>query len=171
MNIAFYMDHPYWGQLNNNGGTRTILKSAKTLRDFGCRVDVVAKKDHFTWFDHPKPKRTIPYYADVVVAVSISDVGVLNKLPIRAKLFYWARPIEFWQLTEDKCISRLRKFAKRGRILVNSEWQHEWLKSHRIPSKIIYFGIDIDFWYDMNLRKEGKIVVGTLYSDKPRKRW
>ena len=81
MKIAFYGNHTYWGQLNNNGGTRSILLSINALKKLGHEAVFVAHKDRFTWFEHDKPVHKIPRDADAVVAISISEVDAVLKRP------------------------------------------------------------------------------------------
>jgi hypothetical protein len=107
MKICFYSGDPFWGGLSNNGGTRTILKSAEVLREMGHQVDVVAVSDRFTWFPHPKPLRKIPKDADAVVAISASDVKYMHLHAKGMKLFWWIRGWETWQMPEKKLLNRL----------------------------------------------------------------
>ena len=140
MNICFYADHNYWSQMNNNnGGTATILRSQKTLRKLGYKCDVVARKDGFSWFKHPKPIRHIPKNTDVCIAVTVSDIKpMLKHAPKRAKKVYWARLIENRQIRKEK----LLKWASKVQVIVNSENLHNWFDAHGIQTKIAYQGID-----------------------------
>jgi len=108
MKICFYSGDPFWGGLANNGGTRTILKSAEVLRALGHRVDVVATADRFKWFDHPKVLHKIPKDADAVVAISVSDIKHMHRHAKGMRMFYWARGWETWQIPEEKLFKRLR---------------------------------------------------------------
>lgn len=172
--IAFYNDHHYWGGLANNGGSRTILLSAKTLNEMGHEAVVVTHHDKFTWFKHPKPVRKVPKDADVVVAVSISDVHDLVCGPVSWNQYaYWARPYETWQMDMEQICALLRKLVQiEGIILVNSEWQQKELAAHGIDSTVVYQGYDMPpggisstgVW-------EKPHYIGCQYSTKTRKRW
>jgi len=160
MKIAFYADHPYYGQLANNGGTRTILLSVKALRELGHDACVVAHKDRFTWFNHDKPVREIPKDADVIVAVSISDLDQLIHADHGdARLAYWARPVESWQMKWEQCEKTLRKLMKRhGRIMANSGWQAKDLNDRGIPCELVFAGMD-PWW----IAKERYTIGGMGY--------
>jgi len=176
MKIAFYADHPYYGQLANNGGTRTILLSVKALRELGHDACVVAHKDRFTWFSHDKPVREMPKDADVIVAVSISDLDQLIHADHGdARLAYWARPVETWQMPWEHAEMALRKLMKRhGRIMANSGWQVADLVSKEVPCTLIHAGMD-PCWEerkrapDRPRRYAGPFVVGWQHSMKLRK--
>jgi len=172
MRICFYNDHPYWGQLADNGGSRTIILSCEALRRCGHEAAIVARKDRFTWFRHPRVIASIPSNADAVIAVSISDVPlVMQKAPNTAVKAYWARPIETWQMNSQRIYEVLKAFAKSGGIILcNSEWQIRKLAKHGINAKIQYAGLDLDEWHNLRLRPE-KITCGALYSDRASKQW
>lgn len=174
MKIAFYNDHHYWGGLANNGGSRTILLSTKTLNAMGHEAVVVTHHDRFTWFKHPKPVHKVPKDVDVVVAVSISDVYDLVHGPIPWNQYaYWARPFETWQMDMQQICTLLRSFIKiDGIILVNSIWQQRELAENGIDSTVVYQGYDeppggifsMPLWED-------PIYIGCQYSTKDRKKW
>lgn len=180
MKICFSGLHPYFGGLAPNGGSQTILKSAEVLRNLGHEVDVAATVDRFKWFEHPKPVKKIPNDADVTIAISISDVGiVMKKAP--GKMAYWARPAESWQMSKDKIIKTLEKFTTRGgKIFCNSSWQITWLAQYNIPSTLQFAGIDFDRWECRGENHEAGVllvnkledpIVGTLYHKHPRKQF
>ena len=162
MNICFYADHGYWSQLSPNGGTATILHSADTLRKLGHEVSVVASIDRFSWFKHPKPVKEIPKNTDVCIAVTISDVPRMLKRT-KAKPFYWARLLENYQMTSPS----LLKQASRVSVLVNSEGLQGWYGKHGIDTQIVYQGIDLSKWRDLNMHEDDGI--GFLISSKKRK--
>ncbi len=146
MRITFYADDKKWSQLSNGGGTRTIILSAETLRGMGHKVSIVAHKDTFNWIHHAKPIRTVPSNTDVLIAVTISDVKHIMKYT-GMKLAYYSRPFETWQMPKDKIVKTLKKFRDMGGIIIsNSGWQIEWLAKHGIESRLVYSGIDLDFW-------------------------
>jgi len=174
MRIVFYANHPYWGQLNNTGGCRTMLLSADSLRKLGHHCDVVAMVDKFSWFDHPAPISKIPHDTDAVIAASISDLQhlIISGLGKHAQLAYWARPAETWQMDKDQILKVLRAFTKRnGRVFVNSGWQQNYYHKHGIHSQVVYAGMDFDMWTDKGRRQHDKITIGFLVSAKKRKRF
>jgi hypothetical protein len=178
LNIAFYCDHPYWGQLGNQGGTRTILLSAQTLRELGHTVSVVAHKDRFTWFKHPHPVWEIPKGADAVIAVTISDVPLVMKEANGRKMAYWARPFETWSMPEDEIVKLLRKFTHAGgRVMCNSSWQVRWLGKHGVDGTVQFAGIAEKEWVHVDevtadrYIEWGSGTIGCQYSKAPRKQW
>lgn len=173
MNICFYADDKRWSQLSPTGGTRTVIRSAQTLRELGHNVSIVAHKDGYSWDKHPKPIHSVPKNTDILIAVSISDVKHVMKYK-SMRLAYWARPFETWQKPEHKCLRMLEKFTRKskGKILCNSKWQVDFLSSKHIKSTLCLSGQDIDYKDCLPNPQEGKnIVVGTQYSTKPRKGW
>lgn len=169
MNIAFYGNHPHWGGLANNGGSRTILLSAEVLRGLGHGVKIVTHTDRFTWFPHPPVVKKVPKDTDVLIAISISDIKEIQKYH-GMKLAYWARPFETWQMDEEKIIRKLKKFS--GIIMCNSGWQVDFLLEHGIESHLIFSGQDLSYRDRApDYTGEFKLSIGCQYSTKPRKNW
>ena len=168
MKIAFYAKHHTYGGLANNGGTRTILKSIEALKKLGHEAFYVATVDKFTWFKHDKPKKAIPKDTDVCIAVSISDIQpMMKETPKTARVAYWGRPFESWQMNTARIHKLLKDFG--GKIFVNSGWQQEELTRLKIKSEIIYNGVDFEDWEDQLIRDIP--TIGFLYSSRDTKRW
>ncbi|MCP4651206.1 MAG: glycosyltransferase [PVC group bacterium] len=173
MKITFFGNNKKWGGLANNGGSRTILLSAETLRELGHGVNVVACSDKFTWFPHPPIKHKVSSNTDVVIAISISDVkDIMDKYPGK-KLAYWARPWESWHSSEKKCLKLLKRFRLfGGTIMVNSGWQKDYLETKNITSHLVYSGQDIEWKMESGYNQPyDRMVIGCQYSSKPRKGW
>lgn len=167
MRIAFCAQHPYYGGLNNNGGSRTILLSAATLRKLGHTVNVITQADGFSWFKHPKPLKTIPRDTDVCIAVGVSDIEtMLESKPKRAKAFWWCRLLETYQMPKGKILKR----AGMVKTLVNSENLQWWFKQHNVDTTVVYQGVDLGAWKDLDRRPEKK-TIGFLLSQKKRKQF
>lgn len=168
MRIAFYCNHPYYGGLNNNGGTRTIVRSAATLRSMGHKVDIVACADKYTWEKHPKVRRKLHPETDRIIAASVSDVeGAVRHKPKKAKVFWWCRLLEAYQMPKSKILKR----AGMVEVLVNSQWLRSWFKKNGIPSRIVYQGLDVADWTDDGFCANDKPIIGFLLSKKPRKQF
>jgi hypothetical protein len=167
MHIVFYANHPYYGGLNNTGGSRTIVRSAAALRVLGHKVDVVACADRYTWDKHPKVLKAIPPKADVVVACSVSDIKPLLNEPWSGyRRAYWMRGLEVWQMPEKKIARRIQKlFDHGGQILCNSGWLAEHVRyAFSVPAELCYAGLDISERKDLGLRgRNGKTVIGCIY--------
>ena len=165
MRLAFCCQHPYWGGLSPGGGSRTIVMSAKTLREMGHEVCIVTQSDKYKWDKHPKPLKHIPADTDVCIACSVSDIDpMLKKMPSSAKPFWWCRLIENHQMPKAKIIKR----AGMVRTLVNSEGLQSWFKRHDVETTVAYQGVDVEAWQDEIVRS-GKKIVGFLVSSKERK--
>ena len=167
MRIAFYANGPKSG-LDNNGGSRTILKSAEVLRDLGHRVDIVATHDAFTWFSHPKPVRQVPEGDGVVVAVSARDVKNAVKYARGKPVYWWIRGKELWQMPEEKLIER----ASWVKCITNAQHLTDWLKSHKVKSRVCYAGMDDWEEFKRPERTQRRIVIGCLkHTGHKTKRW
>ena len=173
MKIAFCNQHGYWGGLNNDGGSLTILKSADALRKLGHHVHIVTCSDRHTWIKHPKVIKKIPYDTDACIAVSASAVKpMLQSMPSYAKPFWWMRGIEKWQMPKEQIL----KWASNIKVIVNASHLQRWLEKHDIISpapQLCYAGLDLDHWKDFGRRKlNGKTTIGCLYNTHhATKRW
>lgn len=161
MKICFCATHPYWGGLSNNGGSKTIILSAKTLSDMGHQVDIAATSDKFTWFDHKKTLKHIPKGYDSYIACSIADIEPMIAVTPKGKRFWWMRGIEKWIMPKDD----IRKIAKNTKIIVIAKHLKDWLGKQKIESRLCYAGHDIDF-FTPNPRHIGDHIVGTLKHHK-----
>ena len=154
--------------LGNNGGSRTILLSAKELESLGHRCDVVTNTDNFTWFEHKHVINYIPNDADVVINVAAVDYEVTRRCNVPKKYAWW-RGHENWSNTEGfLCRCYLDREVKN---IVNSKGMQKLLEDYGTESAVVYQGIDIDKWSNENLRSEQNIRIGCLYSSRDIKRW
>jgi len=164
MNIAFNMSQC---GLGNNGGTRTVIKCAETLEKLGYRCDIVATADNFTWFEHKSVIPYIPSDLDVLVAASALDVPSTLNANVFKKAWY-IRAHENWSVSDE----HLRQLYNSGIInIVNSRGLQQLIAATGADSKVVYQGIDFDWWEDKKLRRDGVIRIGCLYTKQPRKRW
>lgn len=159
MNITFYAngDKSYIG---NNGGSRTILKSAEVLREIGHRCDVVSKKDTFTWSKHPPCIKDVSSDTDALIAVSARDVDKMCKKFPNHNKYWWIRGIEKWQFQEKELVEK----AKKVKCIVNAMHVKNWLAEYGISSTLCYSGMDD--WSDFKIgrKKDGKTTIGCLYN-------
>jgi len=173
LRITFFADHHTYGQLSNNGGTRTILLSQKELERQGHIVDVVASVDKYTWHKHKKPVRSIPKDSQAVIAVSVADIDPMlkkmKKRGIKCRPSVWVRGWPIWTMSEQSIISKLKRlFTIGGRVYVNASWLHHKLTANGIPSYVVFAGMDD--WYDMQ-PDNAYCTVGCLYSKRGTKGW
>jgi hypothetical protein len=153
--------------LGNNGGTRTIIRCSEILEKLGHKCDIVGVADKFTWFDHKPIIRHIPVDTDVIIATACTTVFSTLKTSVPKKVWY-IRAHENWTMSDKE----LRKRYNSGIFnIVNSKGLQQLLASYGADSKIIYQGIDFDWWEDKKLRSKDKIRIGGLYTTQARKRW
>ena len=165
--------------LGNNGGSQTIIRMAEELKNIGHDVIVATVKNNFTWFQ--PSEGLIKLYnnieevpeCDFIIATACSTVkSTLQypKLPIGRKL-YWIRGYETWAMTK----SELAKGYTSGlTLLVNSEWQKEFLYSEfNVESKIQYSGVPISEIrrLKVDFPHNEKFIIGALYNPRPMKRF
>lgn len=163
MKICFVANDKKWGGLGNNGGSKTIIKSARVLTELGHPTDIVADVDKFTWFKHEKVIHRIPDDADVVISVSVSEIDyVVKHSPKKARTFWWARALETWRMSEKKIVEQ----ARRIRLITNSTWLHELFKSYGIENNLVWPGVDLDFWDNERTHFRNNILnIGFLYHE------
>lgn len=152
----------------NNGGTRTVLLSAQALESLGHNCNVVARVDNFTWFPHKAVINHIPNDTEVIINASAADYEVTRRSNVPRKYAWW-RAHESWSNTEDYL--RNCYLDKEVKNIVNSVGLQNRLKSYGAESCVIYQGVDLDLWNDLNLRPKDKIRIGCLHTKQPRKRW
>lgn len=123
--------------LGNNGGSRTIFKSAEILIKLGHIVYVSALVDNFTWFKHMPCRSGISPDSDAVVAVSALDVGhTLQCAPDRAHKAWWMRGWESWQSRN------VIDLARKIHVICNSSWMVNELSKHGIKADLCFSGLD-----------------------------
>ena len=154
--------------LGNNGGSRTILLSAQTIRDLGHECDILSPVDKFTWFEHKPCLKTIEYIPDILINIAAVDLKSTLSIPSKVKAWY-IRAHENWAMS-DKQLNELYKTPKVINI-VNSIGLQKVLSYNGAKSDVVYQGIDFDVWKDKKLRPNNKIRIGGLYTKQPRKRW
>jgi len=178
MRIAFDV---YGSGLGNNGGSRTIVKSANALTDLGHEVFVFSHCDNFfTWTPLKGEHISLPDEAqafsfpkvDAVIATASPTSFHAYELSKRQKALsaYWIRGIEFWS-------KPLEYLAKTYRIpwnvlMVNSGWQKKYVDEFKPPTgvQIQYPGLEIDLFVPGCRRPFVEVpVIGGIYSI-PRKR-
>ena len=158
----------------NNGGTRTLFKSAIELKRQGHWVEFWADMPNmFTWFPLPE---TIPFYTsgnplhdvDVVVATGTRTVPSTISCKNTSLKAFWIRAIETWQPGALEAIKKAH--ACDVFLMVNSCWMQQYLmENFLIPAWIVYPGLETKFFVPPEA-KLGPVQVGALHSSKPRKR-
>jgi hypothetical protein len=139
--------------LGNNGGTKTIIRSAETLMNMGHSVRIEAYKNYYTWHE-PIVVIGITFGMawDVIVSVSVQDVNSTIDNNFTLNKIWWMRGWERWVRGEEWLILQIKKFVEAGgRIIVNSSWLINQLKDKcGVESQLCYAGLDLDMWEDHN---------------------
>lgn len=165
MKIAFNM---LQCGLDNNGGTRTIIKCAEVLEKLGHRCDIVSTVDNFNWFEHKAPVRSIPRDADVVVATACTTVNSTLKSNAKKKAWY-IRGHEAW-VKNEKTLSEL--YNNELFKITNSNGLKKKVEELGGSAVVVPQGVDLDWWKDLGFRNNNdKIRIGCLYQKKPTKGW
>jgi len=162
--------------LGNNGGSRTLIKSANTLQDLGHEVTIIdTGRNQNTWIPlkakHIKIKKNsnLPN-ADAVIGTGYNTWKSTLNLPRRCgKKFAWVRGWETWNAPQEKLLNAL--YDKRLSILVNSICLQQKLKYYNLYSCIVRPGNDFDEIFPNNTKtlKDGLIIGGLFNSGSKRK--
>jgi hypothetical protein len=150
--------------LGNNGGSRTIVKSAEALASLGQEVIIASNiRNKYTWEPINKKvnficSKNIPK-GDIIIATGIGSVGSTVSSNFKKK-FYFIRGFETWAAKK----SVLLKSYKSLQCIVNSGWLKKMLKSNGIKSNLVYNGLDFEDFYDMDTERHSSL--GGLYSKR-----
>ena len=154
--------------LGNNGGSKTIVKSAQALINLDHYVQIASKVNNYTWGRIITNFGTTTYdFYDVVVNVSVWDVATTLTMPIKKKV-WWLRGWEQWVRGEEYLINQIKRFVDAGgKMIVNSSWLIKQLKEKcGVDSVLCYSGLDLDFWHYVESPCEDVIKVGALWHPK-----
>lgn len=153
--------------LANNGGSRTIILCSQILEKLGHRCDLIGTSDRFTWFEHKPIISYFPSALDVVIATACTTVASTLGSNVPKKAWY-IRAHENWAMDEKDLIKCYRSGLFN---IVNSKGLKQLLAAYGADSKVVYQGIDFNWWENRNLRSKNKIRIGCLHTGQPRKRW
>ena len=144
--------------LGNNGGTNTIVKSAKVLQDLGHDVSILAGLNRYTWNDVEVPVITHPNKPDVVINTSVWDAQITVKMHAPKKV-WWIRGWEKWVYGEERLMYLIRLFsAYEGKVIANSTWLQKRVNTIGIDCELCYSGIDFDHWQNIKPHDERKFI-------------
>lgn len=174
MKIAFDV---FNSGLGNNGGSRTIVKSANTLVDLGHEVYIFSHcPNMFTW-NKLKAKHiqnSNPHYIFPKVDVIIATANTTAEHSIfqKAKLHtYWIRGIEVWNKPLDYLKTTWQ--LPFDFLMVNSEWQKEFIEVYtKLDIRIQYPGLELYFFVpDKSKRSKDFVKIGGLFHPAIHKGW
>lgn len=154
--------------LGNNGGSRTIVRSANTIKNLGYDVKIIdSSKPSYTWdkIDVPhlvvKTSKEVPD-ADAIIATGVGSVPTTLLAPESSgKKFWYIRGWETWNVNEQKLINYILNPSMTN--IVNGLCLQEKLNSYKVKSHLIRPGYDFDEVFFTNNRKNNdRITLGGL---------
>jgi len=164
--------------LGNNGGSRTIVRSANTLKKMGhnvCILNPVPKRikmgqyleSAYTW-----DKIDVPVLhnindikkADVIIATAFASVKTTIEAPDSCGMkAHWLRGWETWRHSEEWIKENV--LNQPTLKIVNSLCLQDKLKEYNVDSELIRPGYDFNELKPLNTRQNIKIItIGGLYS-------
>jgi len=142
--------------IGNNGGSKTIVRSADTLVAMGHDVTIQSPVWRYTWSQHSCkvwPFPTVPSVRyDLAVAVSAQDVEHCLKVNA-GKHVWWVRGWETWNYSEEALYDKVKKID----VVGNSGW----LGNH-LDCPVCFAGFDS--WDSGGVRRA--FAVGYLYHNR-----
>lgn len=149
--------------LGNNGGSRTIIRSAEILRDLGHEVVIAGKVNRASWF-----KTSIPFVhkipeCDAIIATGYHSVRTTKKFSKAKTKLWYVRGHELWQAKEHQLWDAYASIN----VVTNSSWIHNELTKRGSSSKIVYQGIDFDQWY--RSRASDSVIGGIAHPKKSKR--
>lgn len=150
--------------LGNNGGSKTLIRSAEVLQDLGQDVTICCSKNSCTWWHVKVPiaKKLKP--CDVLIATGYGSIShTVRYKDARLKLWY-VRAHENW-VTNDK---NLMRAYRQLRCIGNSQWIVKWLGKNNIKCELVYPGMDFECYH--NSENSRPNIFGGLHHRHSRKR-
>jgi len=150
----------------NNGGSHTLIQSAKHLANLGAEVTLFGLYK-YTWDEKPEGVKVVPHgkipTCDVIVATGQSTVASTVAHKRCNKKFWWVRGHEVWSAPEKK----LNEYYSSIPCMANSEWLKEYIE--RVSKKnchLQYQGVDFNAWKNEKPWEDREIQIGGLYSTR-----
>jgi len=132
----------------NNGGTRTIFKSAMALSELGHSVHMWSNfPSRFTWFKLPHNipflvRKSIQNHKPVDVLIATGADSVRSTLAFKDKGIgaYWIRGIETWNQSKEELI---KGYGSGLKLIGNSERIVQWLKTEAdLKCELVRAGVE-----------------------------
>ncbi len=159
----------YVSSIANNGGSKSIVKSAEALVKLGHETVIMTRVNHYTWSEiktNVVYGEVLPYQFDVVVNVSVMDVDHTLKMPIENKI-WWLRAWPVWVKGEEYLIKTIKMFViAGGRMIVNATHLKDKLEKIGVESTVCFAGLDLEFWNDEFTLEDidsGLVIGGCKY--------
>jgi len=134
--------------LGNNGGTNTIVQSAKALELLGHKIYIDYRTNNYTWDDILK-KPGIRNDIDCLIDVSVWDIDITAFVYNYYFRVWWMRGWETWVYGEKALIEKIKNYVDSGnKIIVNSSWLVKQLKEKcDVDACLCYAGLDFGSYY------------------------
>lgn len=173
MKIAFDL---FGCGLSNNGGSRTIIRSANTLVGLGHEVYIFSHCQNQNTWDELKAQHEVNKYpfhfpnVDVLVATGAGTALHTVEFPYKKVGVYWIRGIEVWAKPLKYLI---QTYNMKLHLMVNSEWQKDFVSEKVYEKKrvdIQYPGLELDF-YKPKEKSSNDFIIGGLFHPARHKGW
>ena len=165
--------------LGNNGGSRTIVRSANTLKKLGhnvvilnppgkrTKLDLINNKTAYTWDTINVPVMSEGWAhlkADVIIATAYASVKTTVEAPDSCGMkVHWMRGWETWKHSEEWIKENV--LNQPTLKIVNSLNLQDKLKEYNVESKLIRPGYDFDELKPLHTRETNKVLtLGALYN-------
>lgn len=151
--------------LANNGGSRTLIRCAETLRSMGHDAFFFSGPSAYTWHKHDVPLRggkTHPP-ADVSIATGVNSLPSVTRYAGRRA--YYVRGLELWKTSENKLVDGFKQLS--GGVFVNSQWLLEYMRENGVRAHLQYPGLDGHLFHDLG-ENEMRQGVGALRNNRHR---
>lgn len=165
--------------LGNNGGSRTIIRSANTLKKMGHNVCILnpegkrkklgleKRNTAYTWDKIDVPVITGGWgslCADVIIATAFASVKTTIEAPDYCGVkVHWLRGWETWRHDEEWIKENV--LNQPTLKIVNSLCLQDKLKEFNIDSKLIRPGYDFDELKPLNIRQNRNLItLGGLFN-------
>lgn len=169
--IHLYCNHHYWGGLQNNGGSKTIIRFAETIQKMKHKVRIIAPVDKFTYFRHKvKVRKAAKPGTARIIACSVSDLEGIGRYKGPHK-YYWCRGWEYWQTGDShrRYHNIVRTFTEMGgKVICNSSWLVERFAKLGIESELCYNGYDPVWAPRLDVERDG---IGCLFHKRKTKNY
>lgn len=150
--------------LGNNGGSKTIIRSAETLQELGQDVSVCLTTNACTWWKIGVPIISSLCPCDVLIATGYGSVkSTIDHKESGLKLWY-VRAHENWAAGHESLMAAYRQV----RCIANSEWIKDWLATFHISCDVVYPGIDFECYHKSDAPRAN--LLGGLMHGHARKR-
>jgi len=157
--------------VGNNGGTRTVLKSAMTLAKMGHDIEIWSDGPNcFDWFElegvrYCQGKMSDMGHVDALIATGQASADSTSEYDDKEVGAYWVRGYETWSASEEELA---RTYSLGLRMMANSVRLVDKIKEvSGVEASLVRPGLETDFF---TMGDSYGVKLGALYSPKAMKR-